>query len=170
MCRRPKDSQSHWCILLYYSFHIRSKDRLIGLISKFPQYINKFQLIWDRKSKMAKLLLWYQPWLWIVMHCSFPGLSPGGGIEWSQLGRSKWPLVAALGAGCLVGASGLFLVQVWIYIYLPISSLINNVDFYFSASLGVWSWKHRLGLCPKSSRNSTSLSAVCRDGKQDHVI
>jgi len=42
---------------------------------------------------------------------SSTGLVPGGGIDWTQLGRSKWPLVAALGAGCLVGASGLFLVQ-----------------------------------------------------------
>ena len=37
-----------------------------------------------------------------------------GGVARDQLLeelKSKWPLVAALGAGCLVGASGLFLVQ-----------------------------------------------------------
>ena len=32
-------------------------------------------------------------------------------VDWGDQLRSKWPYLAALGAGCLVGASGLLLAQ-----------------------------------------------------------
>ena len=93
----------------------------------------------------------------------FLGLGPGGGIDWTQLGRSKWPLVAALGAGCLVGASGLFLVQVQTQFFTQLlkNQWLNSV---LSVYRGVWSWRRLRGPCPKSSHNSTPPYALCREG------
>ena len=114
---------------------------------------------------LCTIHMWHHPRLRIP----FLGLAPGGGIDWTQLGRSKWPLVAALGAGCLVGASGLFLVQVEILISHPIIYEVTKhynqwLNSFISDSRGVWSWRRHLGPCPKSSHNSTPPSALCREG------
>ena len=99
-----------------------------------------------------------------IVPVRFVGLASGGSIDWTQLSRSKWPLVAALGAGCLVGASGLFLVQVSCQLLRELFTTPREVTMvpFHSVYRGALSWRHRRGPCRKNSPNSTPPSAPCR--------
>ena len=109
------------------------------------------------------LPIWHDM-IWHIVPVRFVGLASGGSIDWTQLSRSKWPLVAALGAGCLVGASGLFLVQVSYQLLRELFTTPREVTMvpFHSVYRGALSWRHRRGPCRKNSPNSTPPSAPCR--------